>query len=130
MADCEGYISHGLGHSCTFIGGKKTFSVTNALVEMTETDLMICVGLVAGYSLEDNTWDLFDIDLISDVEFDRRAFDFLVLPETQKQQILSLVRVHGDNRFDFDDLIKGKGRGTVCLLYGETGVGKTLTVGT
>jgi hypothetical protein len=43
--------------------------------------------------------------------------------------IHSLVKIHSEKRLQFDDIIKGKGKGMVFLLHGEPGVGKTLTAG-
>jgi hypothetical protein len=40
--------------------------------------------------------------------------------------IHSLIKIHKDERLHFDDLIKGKGKGMVFLLYSEPGVSKTL----
>lgn len=91
---------------------------------------MICGTDVLGYSLRENTWGYFSVDALSDVSFDAEAFDSLLLPEPQKQQILSLVRVHENKSFSFNDLVMGKGKGMIFLLYGEPGGGKTLTAGT
>jgi len=41
----------------------------------------------------------------------------------------SLVKIHADERLQFDDHIQGKGKGMIFLLHGEPGVGKTLTAG-
>ncbi|KAF2817426.1 P-loop containing nucleoside triphosphate hydrolase protein [Mytilinidion resinicola] len=62
-----------------------------------------------------------------EIDYDTRAFKSLVLAEGQKRMILSLVKVHSQNELQFDDLIKGKGKGIIFLLHGEPGVGKTLT---
>lgn len=129
MADCEGSYTCGPGKKIYLSDKKKSFKAEDASGQMTEVDFMLCDTSIAGYSLRDNKWDTFDIDSISDVTFDSEAFDELILPEDQKRQILSLVRVHEDDRFTFDDLVKGKGRGMVFLLYGDPGVGKTLTAG-
>jgi signal recognition particle GTPase len=83
-----------------------------------------------GYSLVDKRWCFFEVDLIKDIEYNANAFKALMLEEEQKQMILSLVRVHADERISFDDVIKGKGRGMIFLLHGMPGVGKTLTAGT
>lgn len=40
-----------------------------------------------------------------------------------------MIKIHKDERLQFDDLIKGKGKGMIFLLHGEPGVGKTLTAG-
>jgi len=71
---------------------------------------------------------MFEIDGVKEVDFNEKAFESLVLPEEQKTTILSLVRAHTHD-FDFDDIIKGKGKGLIFLLHGEPGVGKTLTAG-
>lgn len=53
-------------------------------------------------------------------------------PDDRKRLIKALVKhsspkPDGANKHNFQDLIKGKGEGTVFLLYGPPGVGKTLT---
>ena len=101
----------------------------NGISKMTDDELMICRGRVGGYSFKDNDWGWFHVDNISDIGLDLGAFDGLILEPEYKQQILSLVQVHEDERLKFDDLVKGKGRGVVFLLYGEPGTGKTLTAG-
>ncbi|KAF9767431.1 hypothetical protein IL306_000018 [Fusarium sp. DS 682] len=126
MADCKGFRDSGLGYQLTLHDDKK-FKPEDALEHMTEEDLMICYNRVAGYSLRENTWGTFDIDAIREITYDSKAFDDLILQDDQKQQLLSLVRVHEDDGFSFDDLIKGKGKGMTFLLYGEPGLGKTLT---
>ncbi|KAF7554344.1 hypothetical protein G7Z17_g2984 [Cylindrodendrum hubeiense] len=105
VTDCEGYILWGEG-SIYLSEKKKRFKADDAHIKMSEADLMICS---------------------TQITFDSHAFDALIIPDEQKQQILSLVRVHEDDSFIFDDLVKGKGRGMIFLLHGEPGVGKTLT---
>lgn len=43
--------------------------------------------------------------------------------------IRSLVTAHQNEKLGFDDVIKGKGKGTIFLFHGAPGVGKTLTAG-
>jgi hypothetical protein len=92
---------------------------------LTNEDLMICDYQIPGFSLVDKRWCWFSIDLIDHVAFNAGAFDTLVLPKTHKDLVYALVKNHGSD--DFDDLIKGKGRGLVFVLHGEPGVGKTFT---
>lgn len=68
---------------------------------------------------------MFAIDWIKDVEFNETAFKQLLLPNNHKELVHALVKNHGID--EFDDLIKGKGRGLVFVLHGEPGVGKTFT---
>lgn len=86
---------------------------------------MICDFQIPGFSLFDKTWCFFAVDFISDVEFNSDAFKQLLLPRNHKELAHALVKNHGSN--EFDDLIKGKGKGLVFVLHGAPGVGKTFT---
>ncbi|KAK8043847.1 P-loop containing nucleoside triphosphate hydrolase protein [Apiospora phragmitis] len=115
----------------SFTSSQKVFHANDGGAEnMTTEELIICSDLVYGYSLRHNAWGRFRIDNMQDIGLDSSAFEELILQQTYKQQILSLVQVHEDTRLQFDDFIKGKGRGVVFLLYGAPGTGKTLTAGT
>jgi len=66
------------------------------------------------------------------IEFDDKAFDYLVLPNNAKQIIKSLVQNNSEansseNVNSFGDIISTKGRGCIFLLHGKPGVGKSLT---
>lgn len=129
MADRKGYDMQPRTYGVE-LSSEKKFKVEDVPGQMTEDELMVCNNSVAGYSLRENSWNTFDIDSISEITFDSQAFDALILPDDKKQPILSSVRVHEEKSFSFDDLVKEKGRGMIFLLYGEPGVGKTLTAGT
>ena len=62
-----------------------------------------------------------------EIAFNSRAFESLVLPESQKELILGFTASQQSYRNAFDDVIEGKGRGIILLLCGPPGVGKTLT---
>lgn len=94
-----------------------------------DEQLMICNHEVQGYSLTDKRWCLFKVDNLEEIAFDAQAFDNLILPQEEKDTILALAKVYTDEKFEFEDFIKGKGRGMIILLHGEPGVGKTLTAG-
>ncbi|KAF4448331.1 P-loop containing nucleoside triphosphate hydrolase protein [Fusarium austroafricanum] len=126
IADTKGYDTWE-GGQLKLTDEKPKFKPEEAPQKMTEGDLMICHNRVKGYSLRENKWGNFEVDFISDISYDSNAFDALILPDDQKQHLLSLVRTHEDDSFFFGDLVKGKGTGTTFLLYGEPGVGKTLT---
>lgn len=114
-----------------FVQSKAVFHAEeNNGLKMTDDELMACSDTVGGYSFKDNQWGAFHLDNLTDMSLDSVAFDSLLLDQDYKKQILSLVQVHEDERLKFDDLIKGKGKGVVFLLYGEPGTGKTLTAGT
>ena len=87
---------------------------------------------VIGFSLTAKSWGDCLVDGLEDIMFSEDIFDRLVLPAERKRLIKALVKhssptTNGPNKHNFQDLIKGKGEGTVFLLYGPPGVGKTLT---
>ncbi|OBT92236.2 hypothetical protein VE01_09997 [Pseudogymnoascus verrucosus] len=88
-------------------------------------DLMICDFQIPGFSLFDKKWCFFAIDFLDDVEFNSDAYKQLLLPKNHKELAHALVKNHGSN--EFDDLIKGKGKGLVFVLHGAPGVGKAFT---
>ncbi|KAG5657336.1 hypothetical protein KAF25_005900 [Fusarium avenaceum] len=126
MADQDGWNDEN-GGRMSYIDDKKVYKPEDVLESLTEEDFMICYAYVKGYSLREKMWKDFHIDAIEEIQYDTGAFDDLILPNDQKQQLLSLVRVHEDAGFSFDDLIKGKGKGLTFLLYGEPVLRKTLT---
>jgi hypothetical protein len=98
-------------------------------LQLSDEDLLICGHTVAGFSLINKRWCFFSMDSIQEFEYNASAFKSLLLARAQKQMIHSLIKIHKDERLQFDDLIKGKGKGMIFLLHGEPGVGKTLTAG-
>lgn len=69
----------------------------------------------------------FALEGLFDVVWSDEAFRQLVLGEKQKQLIRALIRQHSTQATHFDDIVVGKGKGLVGLLYGNPGCGKTLT---
>ena len=67
-----------------------------------------------------------DLDRISDVTWNKQAFESLVV----KEKIKELVRALVTNKLVAEkstDLITGKGNGLTILLHGGPGTGKTFT---
>jgi hypothetical protein len=130
MVDAKTFYLVKPSHEIGFISSKRIIRTENEdHLQLKEEDYLMCHYLIPGFSLVDKRWCLFQVDLIKDVDYNTEAFEALMLEEEQKQMILSLVRVHADERLLFDDVIKGKGRGMIFLLHGVPGVGKTLTAG-
>ncbi|KAJ5714351.1 P-loop containing nucleoside triphosphate hydrolase protein [Penicillium malachiteum] len=97
---------------------------------LSDTQLIISTPVLRGFSLKDKMWLEFFIDCVKEIVWNSNAFDTLVLPHGQqdlKRLILGFTRAQSNSRDNFDDFIKGKGRGIIMLLKGPPGVGKTLT---
>ncbi|KAG8627258.1 hypothetical protein KVT40_004741 [Elsinoe batatas] len=96
-------------------------------VPLDEDQKLICTHLVRGYALKEKLWLNMYANSVSEIAFNTRAFDSLVLPEATKELILGFTSSQQSFRNQFDDVIEGKGRGIILLLSGLPGVGKTLT---
>lgn len=80
-----------------------------------------------GYSLKLKKWGEFEVDNVSEIVWNDKAFPNLMLPSGYKDLILSFVEGQASNKNTFDDIIEGKGLGLILLLVGTAGTGKTLT---
>ncbi|KAJ3837895.1 P-loop containing nucleoside triphosphate hydrolase protein [Lentinula raphanica] len=100
--------------------------VDEGMQSFSEEELLLTPTTVYGFSLSDKLWLEFDVDKITDVDWNRDAFANLVLPEDRKDLLQSLVEAH-HREVGFDDFIKGKGQGLVINLFGPPGVGKTFS---
>ena len=79
------------------------------------------------------------VERIQPVNWNKIAFEQLVLPKRTKNLVKALVMVRkqklGDSgpqiglKGKCDDIIAGKGSGLIMLLHGGPGTGKTLTAG-
>lgn len=96
-------------------------------VPLTTEQKLICTPLLRGYSLKNKMWLNFFVNCVKEIEWQKDAFDRLVLPKNQKELILGFTESQRKYRESFDDVIEGKGRGMIILLCGPPGVGKTLT---
>src|SRR5438045_6779750 len=99
--------------------------------QLSDEQLMICSHEIPGFSLANKRWCFFELDHIKKIQYNEAAFDSLVLARPLKRMIHSIVKVQCQpgKSFQFDDIIKGKGKGMIMLLHGAPGTGKTLTVG-
>jgi ATP-dependent 26S proteasome regulatory subunit len=66
--------------------------------------------------------------MIHDVEWQKDAFERLIVKDNQKKILLPLVSAHAFPT-DVRDGMQQKGKGLVVLLHGSPGSGKTLTAG-
>ena len=108
----------GIEHAREERGGKK--------VDMTipDEDLWRTYPFLYGFSLSSKQWGRMAVSGLSDIAFRTDAFEKLVLPAEDKELVKAIVQDEGG---DFSDLIEGKGGGSIFLLHGPPGQGKTLT---
>ncbi|EME85034.1 uncharacterized protein MYCFIDRAFT_187795 [Pseudocercospora fijiensis CIRAD86] len=97
---------------------------------LTDDQCLLASATVRGFSFTEKRWFEFFVDKLSPPGWNPNCFDQLVLPAAQKDLVQALVANHVQQRSDFDDIVKGKGRGLIMVLHGPPGVGKTLTAET
>lgn len=106
--------------------------------------LLLCTNQVPIFSFKDKTCYWGNLNQVSEITFNDKAFDQLILPPAQKDLVRAFTNsysagdafddfIAGKFRKTFDHLpplirsILGKGKGLVFLLHGPPGVGKTMT---
>lgn len=94
---------------------------------LSDVELLLCTDMFRAYSLSDKRWFRIFVDNVTDIVWDDKAFQSLVLPEDQKELILAFADSQVKMDHQFDDVIRGKGKGIIILLSSPPGVGKTLT---
>ena len=95
--------------------------------KLSDEEAMLTNATVRGYSFTMKRFLEFFVEDLSDIEWNSGCFDDLVLDPAIKKTVQALVTTHSQKRESFDDIVKGKGMGLVCVLHGPPGVGKTLT---
>eukprot|EP00835_Amoeboradix_gromovi_P003690 NODE_254_length_12812_cov_0.286872.p1 type:complete len:628 gc:universal NODE_254_length_12812_cov_0.286872:8888-7005(-) len=79
---------------------------------------------LVGFSFSSKCWGHVLVGGLKAIKYNDSAFDELVLDPKRKRLIKALVRFGGDQ---VSDIIEGKSGGSIFLLHGPAGVGKTLT---
>ncbi|KAK7018183.1 p-loop containing nucleoside triphosphate hydrolase protein [Favolaschia claudopus] len=95
---------------------------------LSDSELLITTPLVYGFSFTDKRWWEFNVDQITDIQWNAEAFSNLAIDPARKILVQSLVESHNSADGSFDDFVKGKGLGLVINLFGPPGIGKTFTV--
>lgn len=93
-------------------------------VEINDEDLYRIYPKALGFSLRAKQWGSFDIESIRPISWRDDAFDKLVMDGEEKELVRAIVE-HSDG--SFSDIVEGKGGGSIFLLHGPPGEGKTLT---
>lgn len=120
QAQNEGYQSgiQGLGRNA---------HQQRAAAQINDEDLWICAPFVYGFSFSSKQWGRMNVAKLKSVEWRDDAWEKLVLEPELKELVRALVdNQHGT----FEDIVEGKGGGTIFLLHGPPGQGKTLTAET
>lgn len=86
--------------------------------------LFMTSPFMIGFSFSAKRWGHVYVDCVADIVFDDRAYDYLVLDQDKKEIVKALVMYSGTG---VTDVITGKSGGTIFLLHGDPGTGKTLT---
>lgn len=90
---------------------------------------MMMPPTVTGFNLRRKKWFDLSVDRISEVEWNKEAFESLAIEPKSRDLIEALVTNHlepGNSAYSAD-VIAGKGNGLILLLHGGPGTGKTLT---
>jgi hypothetical protein len=98
--------------------------------KLSDDNAMLTNATVRGYSFTAKRFMEFFVEDLAEIEWNTSCFDDLVLDAAIKKTVQALVSTHAQKRESFDDIVKGKGMGLVCVLHGPPGVGKTLTAET
>jgi hypothetical protein len=101
------------------------------LAPLTDEQCLLASPMVRGFSFAEKKFLDFYVHGVSDIEWNTKCFEQLVLPDHQKELVQALVSEHTQRAINpdagFDDIVKGKGQGLILVLHGPPGVGKTLT---
>ena len=100
---------------------KKDYSPTPA-------QALLCPASSPGYSLAQNDWGYFDIDLLKAIEWIPDPLKELEIDPIQKDLLKDLLIEHHSKLWS-NEIVPGKGEGLIFLLHGPPGCGKTLTAG-
>ncbi|KAH8168913.1 ATPase family associated with various cellular activities (AAA) domain-containing protein [Sarocladium implicatum] len=81
---------------------------------------------IRGFGMHDKRWKDLLVEHIQTIQWNKTAFDRLVLSSEKKSLITAMVKEHVLSDIA-TDVIEGKGNGLIILLHGAPGTGKTLT---
>ncbi|KAJ6576113.1 P-loop containing nucleoside triphosphate hydrolase protein [Mycena vulgaris] len=109
---------------------KKSNLSSVAVEDLKEDDLLMATPIVYGFSLTAKRWFEFNVECVTDIEWNDDAFNQLAIDPDRKILIRGLVKSHAglNEERSVDDFVAGKGGGLIMNLFGPPGVGKTLTV--
>ena len=91
--------------------------------------LLLLPNTINGFNMQNKRWEELEVARISDVSWNKEAFESLVVKPFTKKSIKGLVmqQIEGERSTGF---MAGKGKGLIILLYSGPGTGKTFTAET
>ncbi|GKZ25936.1 hypothetical protein AbraIFM66951_002454 [Aspergillus brasiliensis] len=92
----------------------------------TAPEIFLFPPRIVGFNLRRKKWVNLEVDEVNEVEWNKKAFENLVIDEKTKELVQALVT----NRLKAEqgtDMIDDKGNGLTILLHGGPGTGKTFT---
>ncbi len=91
--------------------------------------LLLLPNTIDGFNIQSKRWEKLEVSQISDVSWNKDAFENLVIEPFAKTLVKALV-IQQLEKEKGTDLIAGKGQGLIVLLHGGPGTGKTFTAET
>ena len=104
-------------------------SLMNAEEPPPDPFLLLLPNTIDGFNMQTKRWEVLEVSRISDVSWNKDAFENLVIEPFAKNLIKALVMQQLEKEKG-TDLIAGKGQGLIALLHGGPGTGKTFTAET
>ncbi|KAK8069907.1 P-loop containing nucleoside triphosphate hydrolase protein [Apiospora phragmitis] len=84
---------------------------------LSDKEAIIATSLVRGYAFTNKEFLEFSVENLSEIVWNIRCFDELVLEAGTKRTVQALVSMHSTRQSNFDDIVKGKGK--ACHLDRE-----------
>ena len=100
---------------------------TTVAREIAEDELWRTYPFLYGFSFKAKQWGRMAVDGLTDINWRDDAWDKLVLPADEKELVKAIVEHQNES---FSDIVDEKGGGSIFLLHGPPGQGKTLTAET
>jgi Cdc6-like AAA superfamily ATPase len=88
--------------------------------------LLVFEPYIRAYNLQEKSWKELFVDRITDIVWNKQAFQDLVADAGTKELVKALVMKQLSSTHS-TDFVTGKGNGLIMLLHGAPGTGKTFT---
>lgn len=95
------------------------------MTDVSPEEIHWCAPTVFGFAFSVKRWGRFNVENFTKIQWNTHAFDHLVLSETKKTLIQSVV--FADRSDLVEDVVPNKAGGFLVVLHGKPGTGKTLT---